>query len=149
MLSLSSTSKTSEFSSYKIKEASIDFQTGRGYSVTYNREGQPFTQNLADCEVLIGIDPAASETRTSGQTSRTAIVVRARDPYDNRIYLDGAVGYFSTVEFYNHIFRLYSKYADYVKATHFEAGGPFKFVYDTLREEQKKRSRFIGLRKLL
>lgn len=139
----------SEFSSYKIKEATIDYETGRGYRVTYIRDGQPFTQSLADFEVSIGIDPAASSTRTSAKTSRTSIVVVARDAYDMRVYIDGNTGYFTTVKFYDNIFRLYSKYKDYIKTTNFEAGGPFKFVYDTLIEEQKKRSIFIGLRKLL
>lgn len=138
----------SEFAEYNIKEATIDFQTGRGCSITYQREGRPYTQNLGDCEVYIGVDPAASETRSSAQTSRTAIVVQARDAFDNRTYIDGAVGYFSPVQFYGHLFRLYSKYAVYIKGTNFESGGPFKFVYNSLIEEQKKRSIFIGLRKL-
>ena len=139
----------SEFSAYQIKEATLDFQTGRGYTVTYIREGKPFTQSLAGCEVSIGIDPAASSRRTSAQTSRTAIVVVARDAYDMRIYIDGTTGYFTTVQFYDNIFRLYSKYKDYIKTTNFEAGGPFKFVYETLLEEQKKRQTFLGLRKVM
>ena len=139
----------SEFASYQIKEASIDFETGRGYRITYQREGRPYTQPLENFEVTIGIDPAASSSRTSARTSRTAIVVVARDSHDMRVYIDGATGYFTTVQFYDNIFRLYNKYKNYVKSTNFEAGGPFKFVYDTLIEEQKKRSTFIGLRKLL
>ena len=138
----------SEFAEYNIKEAAIDFQTGRGCSITYQKEGQPFTQDLGHCEVYIGVDPAASETRTSAQTSRTAIVVQARDAFDNRIYIDGAVGYFSPTQFYNHLFRLYNKYAVYIEGTNFESGGPFKFVYNSLLEEQTKRGKYLGLRKL-
>ncbi len=137
----------SEFSSYQIKEASLDYQTGRGYRVTYKRDGVPYTQPLSAFEVTLGIDPAASSRRESAKTSRTAIVVVARDSHDVRVYIDGAVGYFTTVQFYDNIFRLYRKYKDYVKSTCFEAGGAFKFVYDTLLEEQRKRNIFLGLRK--
>ena len=138
----------SEFSSYSIRDASLDYMPDRGFLVTYQHEGRPFTQSLSDMEIIIGVDPAASETRKSMKTSRTAIVVRARDAFDNRIYLDGAVGYMDPTEFYDNLFRLYVKYRDYVKATHFEAGGPFKFVYNTLIEEQRKRRTYLGLRKL-
>lgn len=138
----------SEFSKYSIKDATIDYLNGQ-FFVTYQKEGKPFTQPLQNCEVTIGIDPGASSSRSSAKTSRTAMVVRARDAFDNRIYIDGAVGYMTTVEFYDNIFRLYKKYKGYLSGVFFEAGGPFKFIYDTIVEEQKKRHCYIGLRKLL
>ena len=76
------------------------------------------------------------------------MVILARDTDDSRVLIDGAVGYFLPTEIYDHIFRLYGKYRSYIRATNFESGGPFRVMYNTLLEEQSKRSTFIGLRKV-
>ena len=138
----------SEFSQYQVKEATIDYSPQVGYTITRHKDGRPFTKPLADFEVTFAIDPAASERRTSAQTSRTAMVISARDSDDSRIFIDGAVGYFDPTQVYDHIFRLYSKYKSYIRATTFESGGPFRVMYNTLIEEQSKRGIFIGLRKV-
>ena len=141
-------SESAEFSNYHLKEVKIDYLQNQGYVLSYFKAGEMVTKPLSSMEVTIGVDPAASERRKSIRTSRTAIVVRARDSEDNRFYIDGVVGYFEPSEFYDHLFNLYSKYKNYIRATNFEAGGPFKFVYNTLINEQSKRRIYLGLRKL-
>lgn len=139
---------TSEFKDYIIKECELDFTTGRGYTINYFSAGEHRSIPLADCEVNIGIDPAASETKRSNSTSRTSVVVRARDCNDKRFYIDGFTDYLMPSKFYDGVFRLYNKYRDYIDGTHVEAQGGFKFVLNTLREEQTKRRTYINLRSI-
>lgn len=132
-----------EFVNYPVKECELDYNEFEGMSVNFLVGDGDGVHNekvlLGDCEVTIGIDPAASERSSSNtsKTSRSAIIVRARDSEDRRFYIDGAVGYFSPTELYDHIFRLAGKYKAYLRATNFEAQGAFKFVYNTLVEMQK------------
>ena len=125
-----------EFIQYPIKECTLDNTTGRGITIHFFHNGEHETVNLRDCEVTIGVDPAASEKKASNKTSRTAIIVRARDHLDRHFYIDGAVGYFSPREFYTNIFGLAGKYRDYIRSTNFEVQAAFKFVFNTLVEMQ-------------
>lgn len=137
-----------EFADYTVRECEVDFSVSSGYKILYQLGPQGVSIPLEKCKVYLGIDPAASEKKTSNTTSRSAIVVLARDDKGNRFVIDGSVGYYDPVKFYDEIFRLYSKYKNYVDATYMESGGPFRFVYNTLVAEQRKRNTWLGLRKV-
>ncbi len=138
----------SEFSSYNIKDCAVDFDNYDGYRIVWYESGEHHSIDLKDCEVTIGLDPAASETRVSNKTSRSAIVVRARDAQDRRFYIDGSVGYYAPTKIYDEIFRLYRKWRGYVNNTKIEAHGGFKIIWNALVEEQAKRQIFLGLRRI-
>lgn len=141
--------QTNEFSNYKVRECELDYTTAQGFTINYFSGGEHRKVRLADCEVNIGIDPAASEVRVSARTSRTAIVVRARDWNDKRYYIDGITDYITPSAFYEKLFRLYDKYKDYVDSTNLEAHGGFKYVLNSLREEQQKRKKWLNLRQIV
>lgn len=137
-----------EFADYSIKQCDIDYSNSKGYSIHYQLGPTPVEIPLEKCKVYIGIDPAASEKRVSNKTSRSAMVVLARDDKGNRFFIDGSVGYYSPSKFYNELFRLYNKYKNYVSSTFLEAQGAFKWVWNTMLAEQSKRQTWVGLRQV-
>lgn len=137
-----------EFASYTIKKCEVDFSGSTGYKIHFQRGPTPVEISLEDCKVYIGIDPAASEKKVSNKTSRSAMVVMARDDKGNRFFIDGSVGYYSPSKFYDELFRLYNKYKNYVDGTYLEAQGAFKWVWNTMVDEQSKRQTWVGLRKV-
>jgi hypothetical protein len=138
-----------EFADYEIKKCEVDYSNSKGYTIQYQLGPQSVEIPLAGCKVYLGIDPAASEKRASYKTSRSAMVVLARDDRGNRFFIDGSVGYYSPKKFYDEIFRLFIKYKDYIDVVYMEAQGAFKFVWNSLLGEQKKRHRFMPLRKIV
>jgi hypothetical protein len=140
--------QSNEFNNYQIKECELDYTVGSGYTINYFSAGEHRRVNLADCEVNLGIDPNASDTKMSNRTSRCAIVVRARDCNNKRFYIDGFVDYPTPAKFYDQLFRLYGKYKDYVDSTNLEAQGGFKIIFMTMQEEQQKRQTYVNLRRI-
>ena len=138
-----------EFSDYEVRECFLDYSSVHGYTIVDKNRYKPKEIKLGDCEVVIGVDPAASEKRASIRTSRSAIIVVARDKDDNRYYIDGSVGYYSPTKLMDEIFRLYKKYKQYVKFTAIEAAGPFKMFFSLMQREQSIRKEYIGLRPIM
>lgn len=138
--------QAAEFSEYQVRKCWLDYSRTRGYSICFSKGRAPVELPLSQCEVIIGVDPAASEKRMSIRTSRSAVVVIARDRDDNRYYIDGSVGYYEPTKLLDEIFRLYKKYKQYVRMTAVEAAGAFKMFYSLLGIEQRRRGEYIGLR---
>lgn len=138
-------SQVSEFATYDVGECSLDIRDGEIY-IQYFQQGQWREIPLRSCEVTIGVDPAASEKKTSSKTSQTAILVRARDGKDNRFVIDGQVGYLDPLQAVNGIFRLYKKYVKYCKFVTVENQGPFKVFFNLLLIERKNRRLAVPLR---
>jgi len=130
--------QAAEFSEYSIRECELDFNDGQWNIYTFVN-GEHKTVPLASCSVSIGIDPAASETKRSARTSRSAIVVCAIDSKNNHYYIDGSVGYYAPTKFFDEIFRLWDKYRYYIKTVNMEGQGGFKFAYNKLIEEVANR----------
>ena len=127
-----------EFAEYHINDCEMNHTEHEGYTINYFRNGEHRKVLLEDCEVLIGIDPNATEKAKRRDNSRAAILVRARDRDNNRFYIDGTVGYFTPTKFYGHIFRLAKRYKKYLRATNFEGQGPFKMIFATVRDMQRE-----------
>ena len=138
----------SEFQDYELKEVQLDYSDQLGYFVSYFTAGQMVNWRLADCEVVLALDPAASEKKMTNKTSRSAMVVQARSPDDNVFYIDCEVGYMSTTEMINNLFKLYRRYQDYIDSTNVEMGGPFKMLQSILNEEQVRQRTYIGVRQI-
>ena len=138
----------SDFKDYHVKKCEMDYTNIEGYRIHVQTGPKVEVIPLKECEVTIGLDPAASEVKTSSRTSRSAIVVRARDCLDRHFYIDGSIGYMTPTKMYEDIFRLYDKYAPYIKSTNIEAHGGFKIVWNSIRELQVKKQKFIGMRRI-
>jgi len=138
----------SEFRDYEIKKVQLDYNQMEGYFVTYFNNGKHIKWLLADCEVTLSLDPAASDKRMSNKTSRSAMVVQARSPDDKLFYIDCEVGYFSTTQMIDKLFTLYRRYKNYIESSNVEMGGPFKLLESILYEEQTRQKTYIGLRKI-
>ena len=138
--------QVSEFSEYSTRPCFLDYSRTKGYTIVVSKGPKPVEIPLGTCEVIIGVDPAASEKRMSIRTSRSAIVVVARDSEDNRYYIDGSVGYYEPTKLLDEIFRLYTKYKSYIRMTAVEAAGAFKMFYSLVGVEQRRRGIYLGLR---
>jgi hypothetical protein len=137
-----------EFAEYKVQDCELSSTEYDGYAIHYYQRGEHKKVRLEDCEVLIGIDPNGTERKKRNDNSRAAIVVRARDKFDNRFYIDGIVGYFPPSRFFDNIFRLGNRYRKYLRATNFEGQGPFKMMFAAVRDMQREKGhiklRMIG-----
>ena len=134
----------SEFIDYTVKDCELDFTNNNGY-IIHTRYKKVY---LHDCIVTLGLDPAASEKRLSARTSRSAIVVQAKDVEGNRYYIDGSVGYYTPTKLYDELFRLYTKFRGYVSSSNIEAHGGFKIVWNSIIEEEQKRQVWIGRKRI-
>lgn len=137
--------QAAEFSEYSVRECDLDIDND-GWNIHTFNNGTHRKIPLSSCTVSLGIDPAASEKKTSNRTSRSAIVVVAIDAQNNHYYIDGSVGYYAPTKFFDEIFRLWEKYKYYIGSVNMEGQGGFKFAYNKLIEEIANRRKSIPLR---
>lgn len=101
---------------------------------------------LADCSVVMAIDPAATDKGMSARTSRTAIGVWACDWMGEYYRIDEAVGYFDMERTIDELFRLGKKYEGHIEETIVETNAYQKVLEKTLLKEQQERGVWINPR---
>jgi hypothetical protein len=138
-----------EFLSYKVREASIDFDAGLGDFVVELSLGREVEKiRLGDCDVVVGVDPAASSKYVSQRTSRTAYVLMLRDYKDRYIFIEARRGYWAPSEYIDRIFELCKKYNYAQRAVAVEMQAGFKVLEDVFRQEQHRRNVFLNVRSI-
>ena len=99
---------------------------------------------LEDCDVVIGVDPAATEKgNITAKTSRSAVVVVACTPDKSVLVLDVKADYVSISKVFDWMFDAYEKW--HPRITCLEMNGPFKILEGILINEQEKRAKWISL----
>lgn len=139
-----------EFSGHDVGHA----QLGRGKDgelvVVFDGE----EHDLHEADVVLAGDPASSDKRVSAKTSRSSAVVSARFairmPGSKRprrvvVFLDIKAGYLSPALYFDTLFALHRRFAEYVRASYMETAGPFKFLLKFLREEEARRKTYINV----
>jgi hypothetical protein len=144
MMNMSTYSGLSEFIDFKPKECSLDIGENRDWYVEIPNGGKPIFRNLADMDIVIACDPAASERKQSTRTSRSAVVVLARDWEDHIHLLEVRTGYVPVTTVFDWLFALHKKFR--ARCTVMEAQGPFKVLEPIMREEQMRRNHVLNLR---
>lgn len=129
---------TLDFAAYELRRATLLFKDGEG-CVTLHRNGGVKVWPLSECDIVMGIDPAASEKRNSAKTSRSALAVVARTPDDEMVVLDTRRDYVKPSKLFDWVFGLNRKYVGRLRQVRIEAQGPFKMLGDVLRDEMKRR----------
>ncbi len=137
--------QASEFADYTIARCDLDYNNG-DYTIIVQTGGITKTIPLRECTVTMGVDPAASDTRRSARTSRSAIVVQAVDALNRHYYIDVSIGYYAPTKFFDEIFRLWEKFKYYIALVGLEGQGGFKFVYNRLIEEITERKKGMPLK---
>ena len=132
-----------ELSDYDLKECYIDWRDGDCIVVPRGKKAR----FLKDMDLLITIDPGASEKRKTARTSKSAVVALARDCEDNDYILAVRNGYYSPTELFDKIFSLHKLFKTQgIRATFFEMQGAFKLLKTTFRQEERRRNYWCNLR---
>jgi hypothetical protein len=139
-----------EFSGFDVGHA----QLGRG------AEGQLVVMfdgeehDLRDADFVLASDPASSDKRVSARTSRSSVVASARFsvrvPGLKRrrrvvVFVDIKAGYMSPAAYFDTLFSVHRRFAEYVRSSYMETAGPFKFLLRFLREEEARRKTYINV----
>lgn len=133
----------SELSSYTVKKCRVWQDQGGRWFVT--SEAFPESTYLAALDVIIPVDPAATERYVSARTSRTAVGVIGMDWNSNVYLLDLQVDYVSPTKMFDWIFDFATKYDLYVRGTFLEANAGFKVLGPVIHKEEELRNVKLGL----
>jgi hypothetical protein len=130
-----------EFGNLEVGHAT--FGLGRDERPAVTIEGIEYPLEVAD--VVLACDPASSESRRSMRTSRSAIGVIARFPKRRFVVLAAQAGYYGPTQFYDALFGLHARFAQFIRTSAIEAASNFKFLVNSLREEEVRRQTFINV----
>ena len=101
----------------------------------------PFSQ----VHIGMALDPAFTYKGITNKTSRTAIVVAAKDHEDNVYILDVRAGFFRVSKTMDLIFELVEKYEGHLIGLLFESNAQQKMLEDIFKEERSRRGLHIAL----
>ncbi len=130
-----------EWASYRLGEASLEW-IDDAWMVVLPVEG--IARRLTSLDVVMAVDPGASETATRASTSRTALVVLARDPDDRRILLTAKKGYVTPSKWFDWMFAEKDKFGNCLRRTTVELVAGFKSLEPIIRAEQTRRGKFVN-----
>lgn len=99
---------------------------------------------LADCDVAMTVDPAATEKGVNAKTCRTSIGIWATDENDNKYRIWSRVGYFSQHQTIDHMFEGHRIFKGYIHRTIVEVNAYQKVLKEYLDREQIERDCYIG-----
>lgn len=102
--------------------------------------------NLNDMDVVMAVDPAATEKYISAKTSKSAVGIVATSWDGKKFLIALRAGYYSPSQLFEEIFAASDPFRQYLRATFLEANAGFKVLGPLLREEERKRGRYIGLK---
>lgn len=125
----------------------LDNETGKFYIIKKglkNLEDLSKRVDLSFCDVVMSIDPAATDTGITAKTSRTSIGVWAMDAAENCYRIGSKVGYFDIEETFNHIFDLHKFFKGHIRATFVESNAMQKIIAPLLRKEERQRKMHIS-----
>jgi len=128
---------TQEFGSYDLKTCDVDYDDLRNEWIIRTEDGDEIS--LSDCDVVGGIDPAASEKRVSRHTSRSAVAIVARDINDRIYIVDARCDYVDVIKMMDWLFTLKKRYSRSMRLFKLEIGGPFKLLVSLLHREEQLR----------
>lgn len=133
-----------EFVEYDIGECALLHQNGQWYieRLADNFNPQPAVA-LADCDVVMTIDPAATDTNVSAKSCRTSIGIWATDPDDYKYRIWSRVGFFSIHQIFDYIFEGNRVFRGYVRATMIEDNAFQKVLKPLIDRQQADRNVYV------
>lgn len=105
---------------------------------------QDWFVRLGDCDVVMAIDPAGTETGVSSKTSRSAIGVVAFDPFGFKYLLWLRAGYFSIEKMMDLVFQGNDMFAGYLRGTVVESNAMQKILKPIFDREAKIRNKRLN-----
>lgn len=98
---------------------------------------------LGDCDVVMTIDPAATDKGIKAKTCRSSIGIWACDSDDNKYRIWSRVGFFSIHELIDHVFEGNRVFNGYVRATFVESNAFQKVLKPLFDAEQLNRKAYV------
>jgi hypothetical protein len=141
----------SEFASSFVGEAELiwvedEWWIKRLLDPNWTSEGdEEVAVRLADCDVIVTSDLAATEKRMSARTCRSSIAVWATDSRGNRYRIWSRVGYFAIDKSIGFFFEANAKFRGYIRTTIVEGNAFQKIVKPVLNREMEIRKDFFGV----
>jgi hypothetical protein len=135
--------ENTELSQFQPKKCFVDFDHDRGFVIS-TEWGEEIL--LRDCDVIVAIDPAATERGISAKTSRSVLAVWATDWKGRKFLVELRADFVPITKLFDWMFEVGSKYASYLRAMYLEAQGPFKIMVPMLRKEENDRKQSLPLR---
>lgn len=138
-----------EFYAMPVKRCMIRFDHDKGewFIVRYGHDTdnkQADQIPLRNCDVVMSIDPAGTDTGITAKTSRTSIGIWAKDSKNNVYRIWSAVGYYNIDQMFDKVFDGHKLYRGYVRGTFVESNAMQKILAPLLMKEQKQRGVYIN-----
>lgn len=138
-----------EFNQYEIKLARIEYNSEKKDFLIYRVGNSNFDEKttvikLSDCDVVMSIDPAATEKGITAKTSRSSIGVWARFSDDTYYRIWSKVGYFPIDEIIENVFLGHTIYRGYIRGTIVESNAFQKVLERIFNIEQRKRGIYVN-----
>lgn len=135
-----------EFNSYETGTSQLEYQSHRGWLLSYWTGTETVEMSLGECDVGLGADPAATERYISARTSKSAVVVWAHDWMDNLHLVSCNSGYVAAHEFIDWIFAAKKKFQGSMRVSCIEMNAGFKMLGPMIRREEQARTMPVNLR---
>jgi hypothetical protein len=87
-------SSSVEFAGYTVPQFQLNHDSDKGWTIIINNQQEEIP--LASCDIVMAIDPAGSEKYVSIRTSRSCVVLLARDTKDRKFLLRVQAGFVPT-----------------------------------------------------
>ena len=136
-----------EFALAQVRECRLVSKDGGWYIVKLgDNDGKDEDRvvSLADCDVAMSIDPAATDKGISAKTCRTSIGVWATDANDNKYRIWSRVGFFNQHQTIDHVFEGHRVFKGFLPKTIVETNAYQKVLKEYLDREQFERGVYIG-----
>jgi hypothetical protein len=136
-----------EFGGYRVQKICSDYDAQKRDWLLSRTDASGGVKSvyLSECDVLVVLDPAATESRQNARTSRSAIAVYATDPSGFRWVIDGWVDYSPASVVIDKVFEMVVMYQKYLRGVVIEQNGPFRFLEDIFYTEMSRRGVGFGL----
>lgn len=138
-----------EFNQYEVKLARLEYSLEEKDFLLWRVGDSNFQEKttairLSECDVLMSIDPAATDTGVTAKTSRTSIGVWARAWDDTYYRIWSRVGYFAIDTLIDNIFLGHSVFKGYIRGTIVESNAFQKVLKKLIDNEQVKRGVYVN-----
>ena len=131
-----------EFAQYRPGLCELEYHSDRGWTIILTNENE--TVNLHECDLVMAIDPAGSERMASIKTSRSTVVLLARDQKNRHYVLQVRAGYVPTTTWFDWAFNIKAQFSDWLRGTFVEQQAGFKSLTSIIRTEEARRKSWLN-----
>ena len=136
-----------EFSTYTMPRCWLDYDDMQQRWFLMWDQGHDFLarEPLEAFDLVMAVDPAASERYVSAATSKSAVCVLATRHDGKKFILDVRAGFVKSTQMFDWMFELAWKYRGILRQTYLEANAGFKLLGPIVHEEEMRRGIWLNL----